>query len=118
MLLNYMVTSSIPVQTRWNTFAMFVQQGGTAAEQNLIVAGIMALNNAAEDAALKAWRWTPADQTEAVNAMAANTAPANWYKAYQTLAAYKYPTQARLDQGKPLPLKVGAAVAQKFIAKI
>jgi hypothetical protein len=90
---------------------MFVQQGGTAPQQNLLVAGIMALNNAAEDAALKAWRWTTADQTAAVNAMAAEIAPANWYKAYQALGAYRY-------QGKTLPLKVGATVAQKFIAKI
>jgi hypothetical protein len=88
-----------------------VQQGGTAPQQNLIVAGIMALNNATAEAALKAWRWTPAEQAAAVNAMAADIAPANWYKAYQTLATYKY-------QGKTLPIKVGAAVAQKFIAKI
>ena len=43
--------------------------------------------------------------------MTAFTAQADWPKAYQALGGYQY-------KGKPLPLKVGASVALKYIAKI
>jgi hypothetical protein len=90
---------------------MYVQQGATADQQNLFVAGLMALANPTEDAALKAWAWTPADAAAALSAMTAYTAQADWNQAYRALGAYQY-------QGKPLPLKVGASVALKYIAKI
>ena len=77
----------------------------------MVVSGILSLKNDAEDAALKAWKWSSADENAAVNAMAQHTAPSDQPKAYTTLAAYQY-------QGRPLPLKVGAGVALKYIAKI
>ena len=40
MLLNYMENSAVPIQNRWNTFGMYVQQGATADQQNLFVAGV------------------------------------------------------------------------------
>jgi hypothetical protein len=90
---------------------MYVQQGATGAQQNLFVAGVLSLQNTVEDAALKAWSWPPADAAAALSAMTAYTAKADWYKAYQALGSYQY-------KGKPLPLKVGASVALKYIATI
>jgi len=106
-----METSANPIQNRWNLFAMYVQQGATAQQQNLVVAGIMALNNSVEDRALKSWAWSPTDAAAALSAMTAFPGQADWYKAYQALGAYQY-------QSQPLPLKVGASVALKFIATI
>jgi hypothetical protein len=111
LLLNYMENPANSIQERWNTFAMYVQQGATADQQNLLVSGLLSLKNAADQAAMKAWRWPLADQAAALSAMTANSAAANWYLAYQALGKYLY-------KGKPLPLTVGASVALKFIAKI
>ena len=77
----------------------------------MVVSGILSLKNAKEDAALKNWHWSEADEQKAVDAMCQYSSQADWPKAYTTLASYTY-------NGKTLPVKVGAGVALKFIAKI
>jgi hypothetical protein len=111
LLLNYMTNPANTVEQRWTTFSYYVAGGATAAEQNLVVSGILSMKTPAEDAALAAWRWSTADQTAAVNAMERYTAPAQQPQAYTALAAYTY-------DSKTLPIKVGAGVALQYIAKI
>src|SRR5690606_2137780 len=111
LLMNYLENPANSIAERWTTFSWYVQAGADPQEQNLVVSGLLSLKNQAEDAALEGWKWSSDDQNAAVNAMAKYSAPADQPKAYQTLAAYSY-------EGKPLPLKVGAGVALKYIAKI
>jgi hypothetical protein len=104
MLLDYMLNPANSVQDRWNTFALYVQQSSASSdEQTMAVTGILTLANPTADAALKAWRWAPADQAAVVKAMTAKAT-----EAYQTLGGYLY-------KGKALPVKVAATVAQQYI---
>ncbi|MBU6953463.1 hypothetical protein [Hahella sp. HN01] len=111
LLMDYMENPANTIQERWTTFSYYVDQGASADEQNMAVSGILSLKNDAEDQAFSAWRWSQDDENAAVNAMAQYSSQSDWPKAYTTLASYTY-------QGKTLPLKVGASVALKFVAKI
>jgi hypothetical protein len=111
LLLNYMENPANTVETRWTTFSYYVAGGATAAEQSLVVSGMLSMKNTADDAALAAWRWSTADESAAVSAMTQHTATAQQPQAYTTLAAYTY-------DGKTLPIKVGASVALKYIANL
>ena len=111
LLLNYMENPANSVEERWTTFADYVQEGADANEQNMLVSGILSLKNAQEDKALSDWRWSSDDENQAVNKMMQYSKASDWPKAYATLASYTY-------KNKPLPIKVGAGVALKFIDKI
>jgi Flp pilus assembly protein TadG len=103
------------VEQRWTTFSSCVGGGLAPDQQNLVVSGMLSMKNATDDAALAAWRWSTADQTAAVNAMAQAQPPAGTTaqqpQAYLALAAYTY-------GGKTLPIKVGAGVALQYITRI
>ena len=111
LLINYMLNDKNSVQTRWDTFADYVQQGqidiGT---QQMNMSTILMTKNDDADTAQKNWRWSTSDQNDLVNKMSAYTG-ADQYQAYDVLATYTY-------QGKTLPVKVGAATAMKYLTKI
>jgi hypothetical protein len=111
LLLNYMVNPAVPVATRWNTIADYVQQDTTAdnASMQLLLASVLTTKDPPEDQAANNWRWSTADQDALVSQMAANTG-ANTYKAFQTLAAYTY-------KGQTLPIKVGCQIGVKYLKK-
>jgi hypothetical protein len=111
LLINYMLNEKNGIDTRWNTFGDYVQQGDIdIGSQQMNMSTILMTKNDAADNAQKAWRWPTADQHDLVNKMSAFTA-ADQYKAYGVLASYTY-------GGKPLPVKVGAATAIKYLTKI
>jgi hypothetical protein len=108
LLLNYMLNEQNPVQTRWNTFADYVQQSAVDnAILQLTVAAVLMTKDAAADTAAANWRWSSAQQQAAVTAMAAFTG-ANTYRAFQTLGGYTF-------QNQVLPVKVGAEVAMAYL---
>lgn len=108
LLINYMVNDQIPIATRWNTFSDYVEESKADAETLQInMSTILQTKNATADTAADAWRWSDADKAAAVAAMAAHTGD-DTYEAFQALGQYTY-------QGKPLPLKVGTAVAMTYL---
>lgn len=112
LLLNYMLTSKVDVKERWTTFADYVQQQNpSVSEQQMCMSSILMFKNDTADANLKNWKWSKDDENALVNTMAQYTDAADQYKAYQALAAATH-------DGKALPVKVGAGVAVKYLAKI
>ena len=108
MLLDYMLNPQNTVQARWNTFGEYASQSGVApSDQSTTLVALLTIKNKKEDAAVTAWRWTPADKAAAVQAM--TKAPAG--QSYQALGEYTY-------KGKTLPVKIGATVAQQYVSKL
>ena len=108
LLINYMLNAQTPVQTRWQTFASFIQQSAADnATVQMAVTCLLMTGNTAADSAAAAWRWSTADMNAAVAKMAPFTG-SNTYQAFQALAGYTY-------NGQPLPVKVGAQVAMAYL---
>ncbi|MCY4045183.1 MAG: hypothetical protein OXE99_08885 [Cellvibrionales bacterium] len=112
LLINYMLNTHNSIDTRWTTFADWVQQAEPSIdEQQMMVANILMTKNTAADSALKIWRWPVSDENDLVNQMVSAASQSDHYKAYLFLA------QAS-DKQHPLPIKVGCGVATRFLTKI
>jgi hypothetical protein len=108
LLINYMLQDNIPVATRWNTFSQYVQEAkGDVSTLQVTLSTLVQTKNSQADTEAQNWRWSDSDKAAVVASMAPHTGP-NAYLAFQTLAAATF-------GGRPLPVKVGAAVAMAYL---
>lgn len=112
MLVNYMLNDKNSIETRWQTFADWVQQASpTVSEQQMIIANIMMTSNTSADKALQEWKWPESNEDDLINRMVAAGTGSDQYKAYLTLSEATY-------DDKPLPIKVGCGVTNRYLTKI
>lgn len=109
LLVNYMLQDNLPVATRWTTFSEYAAEvQGDPTSLSLALSTLLQTANSLADTAQNAWRWSDSDQASLVAQMAPNTG-ANAPAAFLTLGAATF-------QGNPLPVKVGATVAMKYLS--
>lgn len=109
LLLNYMLQANVPVATRWQTFSQYAQEvGGDPKTLAVALSSLLQTGNSQADSEEASWRWSSQDEANVVASMAPDTG-SQAYLAFQTLGNTTY-------QGKPLPVKVGASVAMKYLA--
>lgn len=112
LLVNYMLNDKNSIETRWQTFADWVQQASpTVSEQQMLVANIMMTSSTAADKALQEWKWPESNEDDLINRMVAAGTATDQYKAYLTLSEATY-------GNKPLPIKVGCGVTNRYLTKI
>jgi hypothetical protein len=112
LLINYMLNENNSVQTRWTTFADYVQQAqpNVTTQQMLLTSIVMTQNTAADNAA-SSWNWPSSAETALVNQMAQYNTAATEYQAYILLSTQTY-------NNTVLPIKVGCNVALSYLAQI
>lgn len=129
LFVNYMLNTQNSVQTRWNTFADFVQQSVLTlqfsddlhgknemrvqlTQQMTLLGHILMVGNRLADDEQKAWRWPQSEENQVIAKMAAYPiSPQSQYKAYrEILAVAQY-------KSKLLPIKVACAVAIRYLQK-
>ncbi|GEM77083.1 hypothetical protein [Vibrio sagamiensis] len=112
MLVSYMLNDKNSIETRWQTFADWVQQASpNVSEQQMLIASIMMTSNAVADKALQEWKWPEANEDDLINRMVAAGTGSDQYKAYLTLSEVTY-------QEKTLPIKVGCGLTVRYLTKI
>ena len=110
LLINYMLNESNSVQTRWTTFADFVQQSKpSTSTQQMLLTSILMTQNTVADTASQDWKWPSSNQNDIVLFMSQYKTASNEYQAYAYLATVSY-------NGKPLPVKVGCQVALSYLS--
>ena len=108
LLVNYMLQDATPVATRWTTFSEYAAEvQGDPTTLSLTLSTLLQTANSLADNAQNAWKWPDSDQAALIAQMAPDTG-ANAAQAFLTLATANY-------QGGPLPVKVGASVAMRYL---
>lgn len=129
LFVNYMLNTQNSVQTRWNSFADFVQQSALTlqfkddlqgknemrvqlTQQMTLLGHVLMVGNRFADDQQKAWRWPQEEEYRLITKMAAYPIlPNSQYKAYcEVLAVAQY-------KGQNLPIKVACAVAIRYLQK-
>ncbi len=112
LLLNYMLNANVSEAKRWTTFADYIQQAQPdTGSQRMLLAMVLMFKNDAADSEAKAWNWPQSTEQGLEQQMAQHKTADQQYQAYLMLAGYTY-------QGKPLPVKIAAGVATRYLAMI
>ncbi|ATB66664.1 hypothetical protein [Pseudomonas mosselii] len=109
VLVNYMLQDDKPVAARWQTFSQYVAEvQGDPKTVGVTISTLLQTGNTKADNDAANWRWSSDDENQVVASMAPYTGD-QACKAFVILGNATY-------QGKPLPVKVGASVAMKYLA--